>query len=54
VRRSVEFRQDGLARKFRDLVFWPNASIERLPEGSFKSSGTGVNALILTVTLPTT
>jgi predicted RNA methylase len=51
---GVEFREDRLAREFRDRVFWPNASIERLTEGSFKSSGTGVSALILTVTIPTT
>lgn len=41
---GVGFRQDALTQAFRQRM----TSIEALPEGSFKSSGTAVNAVIVT------
>lgn len=44
---GVEFRQDRKATEFRELVREVDGEIERLPEGSFKSSGTGVNTCLV-------
>lgn len=46
---GVEFRQDKLATGFRALVEERGGEIERLPEGSFKDSGTGVNTVVVTI-----
>lgn len=46
---GVEFRQDKLATGFRALVEERGGEIERLPEGSFKNSGTGVNTVVVTI-----
>lgn len=46
---GVEFRQDKLATGFRALVEERGGEIERLPEGSFKDSGTGVNTVLVTI-----
>lgn len=43
---GVEFRQDKLTQEFKDSV----DSIEKLPEGAFKSSGTMVNTVMVTYT----
>ena len=47
---SVRFRTNKLTTEFRDFVdASPHGAIsENLPEGSFKESGTGVNACIVT------
>lgn len=47
---GVEFRQDRLATEFRAMVDRTHGSIERLPEGTFKPSGTGVNTVLVTLT----
>lgn len=46
---SVTFRDNKLTTDFRDLVRARGGSIEALPEGSFKESGTGVNAVIVVI-----
>lgn len=48
---SVGFRDNALSRDFRDWLSDHGGSIEPLPEGSFKASGTGVNTVIVTVDL---
>lgn len=46
---SVLFRTDRLAVDFRNLVAAHNGHIEELPPGSFAESGTGVNAVVVTM-----
>lgn len=46
---SVMFRDNKLTTEFREFVSAHGGCIKRLPEGSFKSSGTGVNACIVTI-----
>ena len=46
---GVQFRQDRLAREFREMVDACGGGIESLPEGAFKASGTGVNAVLVTL-----
>lgn len=43
---SISFRQDRRYREFREWVAFHGA-IAALPEGSFKSSGTGVNTCVV-------
>lgn len=44
---GVEFRKDKKAQEFRKLVDDESGEIERLPEDSFKASGTGVNTVLV-------
>lgn len=46
---SVLYRDNRLTRDFRDLVRDRGGDIEALPEGSFKSAGTMVGTVIVTV-----
>ena len=46
---GVDFREDRLTHEFRALVTVQGGSIERLPADSFKSSGTGVNTVFVTI-----
>lgn len=46
---GVTFRQDKRTTEFRELVERMGGTIEPLPEGSFKSSGTMVNTVIVTI-----
>ncbi|MDP9630045.1 UNVERIFIED_ORG: putative RNA methylase [Ensifer adhaerens] len=46
---GVMFRENKLSSEFRDLVEQSSGSIERLPEGAFKVSGTPVNTCIVTI-----
>jgi predicted RNA methylase len=46
---GVEFRQDKKAQGFRELVERMGGTIERLPDDSFKQSGTGVNTVLVEV-----
>jgi hypothetical protein len=46
---GVTFRQDKRTTEFRDLVKGMGGTIEPLPEGSFKASGTMVNTVIVTI-----
>lgn len=46
---SVMFRDNKLATEFRDFVSANGGTVKRLPDGSFKSSGTGVNTCIVTI-----
>ncbi len=46
---GVEFRDDKLGRDFRDFVAGYDGTIERLPEGSFKASGTMVRTVVVRV-----
>lgn len=48
---SVTFRDTPLYREVRDLVVANGGTIEPLPEGSFKESGTGVNTVLVSFTL---
>jgi len=43
------FRDDGESRAFRMWLDAVSAHVEKLPEGSFKESGTGVNARLVMV-----
>ena len=44
-----EFRTDRKSTEFRDWLNTVNATWESLPDGSFKSSGTGVATRMLVV-----
>lgn len=46
---GVEFRQDKKAAGFRELVERMGGTIERLPDDSFKESGTSVNTVLVTI-----
>jgi hypothetical protein len=46
---GVVFRENKLAVEFRALVEDRGGSIEALPEGSFKESGTMVNTVVVTI-----
>jgi predicted RNA methylase len=46
---GVMFRDNKLTSDFREFVYAHNGSIERLPEDSFKSSGTTVNTCVVTM-----
>lgn len=46
---SVSFRENKLTTDFRSLVSAKGGSIEPLPDGSFRSSGTMVNTVIVTI-----
>lgn len=46
---NVEFRDNKLTRDFRDLVERRGGVIEALPDGSFKSSGTLVRTVLVTI-----
>lgn len=46
---GVKFRDNKLAREFRDFIDEHGGEIEDLPEGSFKSSGTMVRSVIVTI-----
>lgn len=46
---GVTFRQDRAATEFRDLLMRRNGTVEDLPDGSFRASGTMVNAVIVTM-----
>ena len=46
---GVKFRDNKLAREFRGFIDESGGEIEALPEGSFKSAGTMVRCVILTV-----
>ncbi len=46
---GVSFRDNKLTQNFRDLIRSRGGDIEALPEGSFKTSGTMVNTLIVTI-----
>jgi predicted RNA methylase len=46
---GVEFRQDKLAQRFRDEVMHNHGTLERLPDGSFKESGTMVRTVLVTM-----
>lgn len=47
---GVKFRDDNKAKAFKELI--PNPYIEDLPTGSFKESGTMVNAVIFVADKP--
>lgn len=49
---GVAFRQDKRTRAFRELVAMHHGSIEDLPEGAFKVSGTGVRTVLVTMVAP--
>jgi predicted RNA methylase len=46
---GVSFRQDTRTSNFREFVTRGGGSIEPLPEGSFKTSGTSVNTVLVTM-----
>lgn len=46
---GVMFRDNKLTADFRDFVYSHDGSIERLPEDSFKASGTAVNTCVVTM-----
>ena len=47
---GVQFRNDRLTAEFREWVDGLGGSIQALPEGSFKPSGTNVNTAIIKLT----
>lgn len=46
---SLAFRDNALTQGFRDLIRLRGGDIEALPEGAFKTSGTMVRAVIVTI-----
>jgi hypothetical protein len=46
---SVKFRDNKKTKDFLRLLEEQGGSIEDLPEGAFKESGTGVNTVIVTL-----
>ena len=46
---SVMFRDKKLTTDFREFVAAHGGTMQALPEGSFKSSGTGVNTCVVTI-----
>ena len=46
---SILFRENKKTVEFRDLIHQHNGYTERLPEGCFKESGTGVNAVLVSM-----
>lgn len=46
---SVSFRENKLTTDFRNMVAAKGGSIDPLPEGSFKTSGTMVNTVVVTI-----
>lgn len=48
---AVMFRTDRRATDFREMVAGKCATIERLPEGTFRESGTMVNSCVVTIQL---
>lgn len=49
---SWQHRQDKLSRHFRNVVERSGGTVERLPSGSFKVSGTSVETVLLTIPAP--
>lgn len=49
---GITFRNNKLTVVFRELVDDMHGTIEPLPEGSFKVSGTGVNTVLVTLRAP--
>lgn len=48
---GIDFREDRRHREVRDLIL-AHGSIEALPAGSFKESGTGVNTVMIKMVKP--
>jgi predicted RNA methylase len=48
---GTEFRVDGKTSAFRGFVAGFNGTITRLPEDSFKTAGTSVNTVLVTLTV---
>ncbi len=46
---GVKFRENKLTNQLRNLIIDRGGSIEELPSGAFKASGTGVNTVIVTI-----
>ena len=46
---SVIFRENKLTKEFRDLVESRGGFFEKLPDGSFKESGTMVRTVIVVI-----
>lgn len=46
---GVQFRGDRLASEFREFVAERGGSIEALPDGAFKASGTMVNTVVVVI-----
>ena len=49
---SFTFRANGIAVDFRAFLHRMGAKVEHLPEGSFKASGTAVNTVLVSFTIP--
>lgn len=49
---GTEYRVDGPTRELRDLIAAWGGTVEKLPHGSFKASGTMVNAVMFSMTKP--
>jgi predicted RNA methylase len=46
---GVKWREDNRSKVFRALVEYAHGTIESLPQGSFKSSGTDVHTVLVTM-----
>lgn len=46
---GMTFRQDRKATEFREWLNWAGGKVEPLPAGTFKESGTMVNAVLVTI-----
>jgi hypothetical protein len=48
---GFEFRQDRKSTEFRQWLEDVNATVEDLPDGAFKASGTGVSTKLVVIEL---
>lgn len=46
---GMTYRQDRKATEFREWLGWAGGEVEPLPAGTFKASGTMVNAVLVTI-----
>jgi predicted RNA methylase len=49
---GVRFRKDRVYQELRELIARFDGKVEELPEGSFSSSGTNVNTILITLDRP--
>ncbi len=49
---GILYRENKVAREFRDFVAQHGGTIDRLPDGVFKESGTGVSTVIVRIEKP--
>jgi hypothetical protein len=49
---GVKWRQSNAAAEFRQMAGLYNAEVSDLPDGAFKSSGTGIKPVMVKIEVP--